>query len=350
MQNRAMKFDYSISFPSARLPVFARNVVATSHPMAAQAGLAMLRAGGNAVDATIAAAAAMTLLEPCSNGLGSDAFAIVWDGARLHGLNASGRAPAKWTREYFLRKHGDGARGLPRRGWDSVTVPGAVSSWVALSERFGRLPFADLLAPAIDIAERGFVVPVVVAHKWALAAGVAELVSQPGFAGAFLPHGRAPKAGELFRLQGAARTLRAIAATRGDAFYRGEVAEAIAAHAREHGGVLEAADLAAHAPEWVEPIGHDYRGYRVHELPPNGQGIAALIALGIAERFELRAGHAATQHVLIEAMKLAFADTYRYVSEPATMELAPSQLLESAYLGARARRIDIDRAQSFGPG
>jgi gamma-glutamyltranspeptidase/glutathione hydrolase len=348
-----MDFDYHLGHASTRLPVFARNVVATSHPLAAQAGLRMLHAGGNAIDAAIACAAAMAIVEPCSNGLGSDAFCIVWDGQRLHGLNASGRAPAAWTRDYFVRRYGDDAASPPRRGWDAVTVPGAVGAWVALSERFGRLPFADLLAPAIEIAERGSAVPVVIAQKWLLASQVADLVSQPGFAEAFLPHGRAPFAGEQFRLAGAARTLRAVAATRGEAFYRGEVAAAIAAHAQANGGAMTGDDLAAYAPEWVEPLGRDYRGHTLHELPPNGQGIAALIALGIVEQFDLRRrdiDDAATQHLLIEAMKLAFADTYRHVAEPASMQVTPAQMLEPAYLAERAKLIDPARAQVFGAG
>ncbi|MDQ6684037.1 MAG: gamma-glutamyltransferase, partial [Pseudomonadota bacterium] len=162
-------FDWANRYPSARLPVFARNVVSTSHPLGAQAGLGILRQGGNAVDAAIATAAVMTIVEPCSNGLGSDAFCILWDGELLHGLNASGPAPAAWTPEYFRRKHDAAATRPPMRGWDSVTVPGAVAGWVALSERFGKLPFADLLAPAIEVAERGYAVPVIVQQKWAAA-------------------------------------------------------------------------------------------------------------------------------------------------------------------------------------
>jgi gamma-glutamyltranspeptidase/glutathione hydrolase len=333
--------------------VFARNVVATSHPWAAQAGLSMLQRGGNAVDAAIATAAAMTLLEPCSNGLGSDAFCLLWDGTRLHGLNASGAAPAAWTPEWFRRRHGDAAR-PPRRGWDSVTVPGAVGAWAALSERFGRLPFADLLAPAIDVAERGSAVPVVVQHKWALAAQVADLTSQPGFEAAFLPHGRAPRAGERFVLPGAAAALRAIALTKGEAYYRGEIAQAIERHARAHGGALTAADMAAYRPEWVEPIAVDYRnGCRLHEIPPNGQGIAALIALGILRHFDIETldpDGPECQHLQIEAMKLGFADAYRYVSDPRTMEVTPEQLLDDTYLAERARLVDPKRAQAFGAG
>jgi gamma-glutamyltranspeptidase / glutathione hydrolase len=345
-----LAFDYRNPYPSARQPVFARNLVATSHPLAAQAGLRMLAAGGNAVDAAIATAAMMTLVEPCSNGLGSDAFCILWDGQQLHGLNASGRAPQAWTPDYFTRRHSADARQPPARGWDSVTVPGAVSAWAALSERFGRLPFADLLAPAIATAERGYAVPVVVQDKWAAAARVQALVSQPGFAETFLPHGRAPQVGELFKLPGAARTLRAIAASRGEAFYRGEVAEAIAAQAQAQGGALTLADLAAHQPEWVQPIGQAYRdGWCLHEIPPNGQGIAALMALGMLQHFDLAslgADSVAAQHLQIEAMKLAFADVYAQVAERSSMRVAPEQLLDPGYLAARARLIDPSRAQS----
>ena len=346
-------FDWSAGYPSQRVPVFGRNIVSTSHPLAAQAGLRMLWKGGNAVDAAIAAAAAMTIVEPCSNGLGSDAFAILWDGTRLHGLNASGVAPQGWTPEYFRAKCGDDARVPPKRGWDSVTVPGAVSAWVALSERFGSLPFADLLEPAIEIAERGYAVPWVVRQKWAMAAALPELTDQPGFAEAFLPNGRAPEVGELFRFPAAARTLRLIAESHGEAFYRGEVAQAIAAHAKAHGGAMTAADLAAWRPEWVEPIGRDYAGHRLHEIPPNGQGIAALIALGILSHFDLagmKADGVEAQHLQIEAMKLAFADTYRYVSDARSMEVTPAQMLDDEYLFQRAKLIDRRRAQDFGAG
>lgn len=346
-------FDWTTGYPSRRLPVFGRNIVSTSHPLAAQAGLRMLAQGGNAIDAAIAAAAAMTIVEPCSNGLGSDAFAIVWDGAQLHGLNASGTAPAAWTPEYFRGKHGAESKAPPKRGWDSVTVPGAVSAWAALSAKFGKLPFEDLLQPAIDIAERGYAVPVVVQQKWGWAAELPELTTQPGFAEVFLPHGRAPQVGELFRLPGAARSLRLIAQSRGEAFYRGEIAAAAEAHARAHGGAMRASDFAAYAPRWVAPIGQDYLGHRLHEIPPNGQGIAALIALGILKQFDLHGlapDSTAAQHLQIEAMKLAFADVYRYVSDPASMEVTPAQLLDAGYLAQRARLIDPKRAQDFGAG
>ena len=347
----SVNFHWPAGYPSQRLPIFGRNVVSTSHPLAAQAGLRMMMNGGNAVDAAIATAAAMTLLEPVSNGLGSDAFCLLWDGAQLHGLNASGSAPQAWTPDYFARKYGTDARTPPVRGWDSVTVPGAVAGWMSLSERFGKLPFGDLMQPAIEIAERGYAVPIVIQQKWAAAAPLLAL--QPGYADAFMPRGRAPQVGELFRLPGAARTLRLIAESRGAAYYRGEIAEAIARDARAHGAALTADDLAAYAPEWVTPIAMDYAGHTLHEIPPNGQGIAALMALGILKHFDLasmKIDEVDAQHLQIEAMKLAFADVYRFVAEPASMDVNAGQMLDAGYLASRARLIDPKRAQHFGPG
>jgi len=346
-----MTFNFNAPYSSARLPLFARNVVSTSHPLAAQAGLRMMLKGGNAVDAAIAAAATLTVTEPVSNGLGSDAFCILWDGQQLHGLNASGNAPQSWTPDYFKRKYGADVAAPPKRGFDSVTVPGAVSSWVALSERFGKLPFADLMEPAIDIAERGYLLPVVVQQKWA--AATPELQSMPGFAEGFLPWGRAPDVGELFQFKAAARGLRAIAQTKGEAFYGGEIAQAIERFSAQHGGTLTAKDFANYRPEWVTPIAQNYRGYTLHEIPPNGQGIAALIALGILEHFDV-AGLAVdgvdSQHLQIEAMKLAFADVYRYVADPSAMEVTAAQMLEPAYLASRAQLIQMNKAQDFGAG
>jgi gamma-glutamyltranspeptidase/glutathione hydrolase len=346
-------FDWSTGYASRRSPVFARNIVSTSHPLGAQAGRKMLQQGGSAVDAAIAAAAVMMIVEPCSNGLGSDMFCILWDGQGLQGLNASGCAPAAWTPDYFRRKYGADAKAPPKRGWDSVTVPGAVAGWMALHERHGKLPFADLMAPAIEIAERGYGVPVIVQHKWTNAASLPEITGQPGFAQAFLPHGREPRVGERFAFPEAARTLRLIAQTRGEAYYRGEIAAAIASHAREYGAAMTESDLAGYRPEWVTPISKDYRGHTVHEIPPNGQGIAALIALGILQRFDVGAlpvDGVASQHLQIEAMKLAFADVYRHVGELRSMTLTPAQMLDDAYLDERARRIDPKRAQDHGPG
>jgi gamma-glutamyltranspeptidase/glutathione hydrolase len=343
-----MSFDFSTPYSSARLPVFARNIVSTSHPLAAQAGLRMMQQGGNAVDAAIAAAAAMTITEPVSNGLGSDAFCILWDGQKLHGLNASGPAPQAWTPDYFHRKYGEDAVNPPKRGWDSVTVPGAVSAWATMSERFGKLPFADLMAPAIEIAERGYLVPVVVQQKWAAATPL--LQSLPGFAESFLPWGRAPNVGELFQFKAAAKGLRAIAQTKGRAFYEGEIAEALVRFSDQHGGAMTLKDLANYQAQWVEPIAQNYRGYTLHEIPPNGQGIAALIALGILENFDLasmKVDGVESQHLKIEAMKLAFADVYRYVADPKHMEVTPAQMLDPAYLKSRANLIDMKKAQNF---
>ena len=346
-----MDFTHLYPYSSTRLPVFARNIVSTSHPLAAQAGIRMLQCGGNAVDAAIATAAVMTIVEPVSNGLGSDAFCIVWDGKELHGLNASGRAPKGWTPEYFKNKYGADAATPPKRGIDSVTVPGAVAGWMAMSQRFGKLPFADLMQPAIDVAERGYLVPVVVQGKWA--APVEELQSQPGFTQSFLPKGRAPNVGELFQFPAAAKALRLIAQTEGAAYYQGEIAAAVAKFAADNGGVLTAQDFASYQPEWVQPIAQDYRGHTLHEIPPNGQGIAALIALGILGNFDLSGmdpDGVDAQHLQIEAMKLAFADVYRYVSEPTTMEVTVDQMLDKTYLAARAKLIDPHKAQDFKAG
>ncbi len=342
-------FDWDNPYPSVRAPVLARNVVATSQPLAAQAGLRMLQKGGNAVDAAIAAAAALTIVEPVSCGLGSDAFALVWDGATLQGLNASGTAPAAWTPAYFKQRHGGV---FPTRGWDTVTVPGAVAGWVALSDRLGKLPFAELLEPAIELAARGYLVSPIVQQKWA--AAIPLLRHQPGFAEAFMPHGRAPHIAELFTLADAARTLTRIAESRGEAFYRGELAEAMVAHAARHGGAMTLADLATYAPEWVAPISKDFAGHTVHQIPPNGQGIAALMALGMLEHLDivnLARDSAASQHLQIEAMKLAFADTYRWVGDAHSMtQMRIQDLLDPAYLAARARLIDRSHAGDFAHG
>ena len=346
-----MTFNFSNPYASTRLPVFARNIVSTSHPLAAQAGLRILWQGGNAVDAAIAAAAVLTIVEPVSCGLGSDAFCILWDGKALHGLNASGRAPQAWTPEYFQNKYGPDAMQPPKRGIDSVTVPGAVASWVAMSERFGKLPFADLMQSAIEIAERGYLLSVVVQEKWA--AAVQELHNQPGFADHLLPWGRAPQVGELFQFPAAARGLRAIANTKGKAFYGGEIAHALEKFSNAHGGSLKASDFAVYKADWVTPIAQNYRGHTLHEIPPNGQGIAALITLGILGNFDLAAlalDGVDSQHLQIEAMKLAFADVYRYVADEASMEVTAQQMLDSSYLKQRAGLIDMKKAQDFKAG
>lgn len=333
-------------YASRRMPVFARNAAATSQALATQAGIDALARGGSAVDAALAMAITLTVVEPCSNGLGSDLFCLLWDGRDLVGLNASGRAPAAWTPERFA-----GLDAMPRTGWDTVTIPGAVSGWVALSKRYGRLPFADLFVRAIDYARHGHVVTPVVADKWDKAVPVFSDV--PGFAEHFMPGGRAVAAGEVFRSEPMARSLELIASTAGETFYRGELAEKMVAHSQACGGAHTLADFSEHTCDWVAPIATTYRGYTVHELPPNGQGIAALIALGIAEHFDLASlanDSVAKEHILIEAMKLAFADVRRYVADPRAMEVSPGQLLDPDYLRARASLVDPRRAQDFAHG
>jgi gamma-glutamyltranspeptidase/glutathione hydrolase len=338
--------DWSFPTASRRSPVLADNVVATSQPLAAQAGLRMLLQGGNAVDAALAAAIALTVVEPTMNGIGSDAFAQVWDGTRLHGLNASGRAPAAWTPQRFA-----GRARMPMRGWDSVTVPGAVSAWVALSERFGRLAFGDLFVPAIEYARQGFNVSPVVAQGWST---VPETFAQYPDMAAFLPGGRPPRAGERFVCPSQADTLQDIASTLGESFYRGTLAKRIIDHARAGGGAMTLEDLDEHRADWVEPLALDVPGSAtLHEIPPNGQGIAAQMALGIL------AHHAIDRHALdspeslhlqIEAMKLALADTHAHIGDPQHMQHRAEALLSPAYLAARAALVDPAAARDPGHG
>ena len=332
--------DPSTPYPSQRMPVLARNVVATSQPLAASAGLRMLMAGGNAVDAAIATAMALTVVEPTSNGLGSDAFAILWDGQALHGLNASGRSPAGLTPERFA-----GHDAIPLRGEDTVTVPGAVSAWIETHRRFGSLPLAQVAAPAVGYAREGFPVSPITARAWSQAERT--FADRPDFVQAFLPNGRAPRAGETWRFPDQAATLEAIVESEGDAFYTGDLAERMAAHVQAGGGALAAADLAEHRPDWVGTISTAYGEHELHEIPPNGQGLAALLALGILRHTDV-ADHApdsvAALHLQIEAMKLAYADAYRYVGDPDHLDVPPSDLLDDGYLAERAGAIDPHRA------
>ncbi|MEO8103857.1 MAG: gamma-glutamyltransferase family protein [Betaproteobacteria bacterium] len=337
-------FAYDFPYASQRMPVMAKNVVATSQPLASQAGLKMLLAGGNAVDAAIAAAATLTVVEPTSNGLGSDGFCILWDGKSLHGLNASGRSPAAWTPEYFSTKYPRLAT-IPVRGWDSVTVPGAVGQWAELSRKFGKLPFEKLLEPAIVYARDGYMVSPITAISWARQAEM--LKEQPDFVRDFTLDGRAPRPGEKWILQGQAETLEEIASSRGESFYRGELAAKIAGHARAGGGAMSARDLAEQRCDWVGTIHMDYRDARLHEIPPNGQGLAALLALGILENFDLASypvDSADSVHIQLEAMKLAFADAHRYVADPVSMDVAVASLLDRDYLAQRAALIRRDIA------
>ena len=337
--------NWTPASPASRQPVLARNLIATSQPLAAQAGAAAFARGGNAIDAALAAAITLTVVEPTMNGIGGDAFALVWDGGQLHGLNASGRSPAGWVPERF-----QGLAAMPSKGWESVTVPGVVSAWAALSERFGQLPFEDLFIDALRHARDGFPVSPVIARQWGNACS--EFSGQPGFE-AFLTKGRAPRTGELWSFADQATTLEEIARSRGESFYRGRLAQAIAGFAREHGAALNEQDLAAHHCDWVEPIALTFRGHTVHEIPPSGQGIGALIALGLLEHLPYDAtapGSAARLHLEVEAMRLAFADLNAHIADPAFMRVRPEQLLDTAYLRQRAALIDPAKAGRYPAG
>lgn len=330
--------NWDFPYPSRRMPVLARNCVATAQPLAAQAGLSMLQKGGNAVDAALATAITLTVVEPCSNGLGSDAFAIVWDGKSLTGMNASGRSPAGWTPDRFT------GPAMPHEGWNSATIPGAVSAWVALSKRFGKLPFADLFEPAIRYASDGYLVSPTIAMIWQNQ--VERLHAQPGFAAMFLPNGRAPKAGEHFRPPHQAETLEKIAKSGGEDFYRGELAERIAKASKDGGGFVTTDDLAAHKVDWDAPIDVPFRGHKIHELPPNGQGIAALIALGVLDRLDIESlppDSPEMLHLQIEALKLGAADVRAHVADPNFMTVTPAELLDPARLDEFAASIRRDR-------
>ena len=344
-------FSWDNPYPPQRSAVFARQAIATSQPLATSAGLKMLQCGGNAVDAAIAAAAALTVTEPCSNGLGSDLFAQVWFDGKLSALNASGPAPATWTLDYFRHRYGESATAnRPQRGWDTVTVPGAVAGWQALHQRFGRLDFEEVLAPAIQLGEEGFSLAAITRRKWANAVPV--LQGQPGFAEHFLPGGRVPSVADHIIIPGIGRTLAHIARHGADTFYRGEIAQAIEAFSQRTGGSLTAADLAAYHPEWVDPVSAPFSGCMLHECPPNGQGIAAQICLGIlghTELAQLQPDSAAWWHLSIEAMKQAFADVYAHVTDPSSMRVSVGQLLDDTVLAQRAARIDRRRALTWGP-
>jgi gamma-glutamyltranspeptidase / glutathione hydrolase len=347
MKAAAIPFSWNNPYPWPRKPLLAANVVSTSQPLAAQAGLQMLAAGGSAVDAILATAITLSLVEPVSNGIGSDAYAIVWDGKRMHGLNASGRSPAGWTLDHYAKY-----KSMPVRGWDTVTVPGCVSAWVELHAKFGKVPWKKLFEKAIEYGHKGFLVSPTIASQWEKQ--VSELKDQPGFADAFLPDGRPPRAGELFKFKKHAKALEEIALSKGKAFYRGNLADKIEAAAKKQGGAMRATDLASHEPYWVKPLQMDYRGYTLHEIPPNGQGIVALMALGMLEHFDLRSHPVDgpdSLHLQIEALKLAFADARAFVADIDYMKpVSPQSLLNKDYLRERSRLIDMKRAQDFGHG
>ncbi|MFY9558344.1 MAG: gamma-glutamyltransferase [Blastocatellia bacterium] len=318
-------------------------MVASSQPLASQTGLEVLKRGGNAVDAAIAMAAVLNVTEPMMTGIGGDMFALVYwaKTGELKGLNASGRAPRALNLDYFAKK---GMRSMPDSGMEPVTVPGAVDGWVALLEKYGTMKLADLLAPAIEYAENGFPVMEKTAAEWA--DSVAKLKRTPASSSTYLVDGRAPRAGEIFRQKNLARTFRTLARAGRDAFYKGEIARAIVDYCQKNGGFLTMQDLAEHKSEWVEPISTDYRGYKVYQCPPNGQGLTALLALNILEGFDLASLNTRPDlyyHTLIEAMKLAFADRNKYIADPAFAKVPVAQLLSKEYAAGRRALIKPDR-------
>jgi len=330
---------------ATRSVVYGRHgMVAAAHPLAVSIGVGVLERGGSAVDAAIAVNAALGFLEPTANGIGGDLFAMVWDAesSRLYGLNASGRAPAALTADKVPAAE-DGT--IPLYSPFAWTIPGTVDGWTTLHARFGILPLRDLLAPAIRAAREGEPVPEVIAAGWASSAAVFR--DKPGFASTFLPGGRAPGAGEVFRNPDLAKSLELIAAGGADAFYRGEIAEAIVAFSKANGGFISLEDLADHRSEWVEPVSTSYRGVELWELPPNGQGIAALQMLNILESFDLAAmGRDSVDfwHVMVEAKKLAFEDRARYYADPAFADVPVAGLISKDYGRERAKLIDMKRA------
>jgi gamma-glutamyltranspeptidase/glutathione hydrolase len=319
-------------------------MVASSQPLASQVGLEVLKHGGNAVDAAIAMAAMLNVTEPMMTGIGGDAFMLVyWSRTKeLKGLNASGRAPSALSLDYFAKRN---IAQMPEFGMESITVPGAFDGWVTLLEKYGTMKLADLLSPAIDTAENGFPVMEKTAEDWN--AEVKKLMASPAAAANYLIDGRAPRAGEIFRQPNLARTLRTLALGGRDAFYKGQIAKAIADYSEKHGGFISMPDLAAQKSEWVEPISTNYRGYTVHEIPPNGQGLTALLTLNILEGFDLAAlsrQPVRYYHTLIEATKLAFADRNRYIADPAFSKVPVVELLSKDYAARRRALINPNKA------
>lgn len=337
-------FNWDQPYPSARSPVFASNLVATSQPLAVQAGLTTLKAGGNAVDAALATAICLTVVEPNNNGIGSDAFALIWDGKKLHGLNASGRSPKNLNADFF-----NGLTRMPHLGWLAVTVPGAVSAWMALSDRFGKLPFADLFQPAIQYAEDGYQVGPKTAYYWKLAE--TTYAGFDAFNNTFLPLGRAPEPGERVRLPDHARTLTSIANSKGFEFYNGQLAQLMVADAKHHNAPFSLDDFSNHQAEWVEPISQQLGEYQLHEIPPNGQGIMALIALAIINRMGLHhypIDSADSIHLQVEAIRSAYTLIERNLADPDYMTLSSQDLLDPARIDALYRQIDLQHTIDSG--
>lgn len=326
-------------------------MAATSQPLATQVALDIMQAGGNAIDAAIAANALLGLVEPTGNGIGGDLFAIVWDAdsKRLHGLNASGRSPQSLTLDYFIE---NGYESIPPRGVLPLSVPGAVDGWFELHEKFGKLPMSQVLAPAIEYAEQGFPVTEVIAYYFERNAQV--LKDEPGFADVFLKDGVPPQKGKMFKNPDLANTLRKIAEGGRDAFYKGEIAKTIGEFVQEHGGFLSYDDLANHSSEWINPVSTNYRGYDLWELPPNTQGIAAQQILNILENYDLASmGFDSPEyvHLFVEAKKLAFEDRAKYYSDPDFNDVPVEGLLDKNYAKQRAKLINMERAgKAYEPG
>lgn len=337
VEMKFMKINYYENpFASKRVNVVARNgVVCTGNNLATQAGLKMLQVGGNAVDAAIATAACLTVVEPCSNGLGSDGFAIVWMKDQMYGMNSSGHSPYEIS--------ADNVKEIPKRGWTPVTVPGAVKGWKALSERFGKLPFKQLLQPAIDYARNGFAASPEIARMWHKAIDVIPHTEEfEGWYETFTFDGKTPEPGQLICMPKLADALEKIADTKTDALYYGELADKIDAASRKFGGFLRKKDLEDHEVEWVDPIHVDYHGYQVWELPPNGQGIVALMALNILNNFHFEKRDADCVHTQMEALKMAFADAKAYVTDPKCMKMSVQDLISPEYGKQRAAQIKHD--------
>ncbi|MDC0603358.1 gamma-glutamyltransferase [Aliiglaciecola sp.] len=330
---------------ASRSEVIATNgMVATSQPLATQVGLDILKQGGNAIDAAIAANAMLGLVEPTGNGIGGDLFAIVWDAKtkRLYGLNASGRSPKSLTLNYFKEQ---GMTKIPSHGPLPVSVPGAVDGWFMLHDRFGSVPMTNILAPTIDYAKKGFPVSELIA--WYMNRSVPILSKFDGFKETYMPNGATPKKGEIFTNPNLAATLEKIATGGRDAFYKGDIARTIAAYMKGQGGFLSYDDLAQHTSEWVEPVSSNYRGYDVWELPPNGQGIAALQILNVMEQFDIEGmgfGSPEYIHTFVEAKKLAFEDRAKYYADPAFNKIPVDWLISKEYAQQRAKLIDMQRA------
>jgi gamma-glutamyltranspeptidase / glutathione hydrolase len=348
-----LEFDpLYLPYPSKRMLVYAKNgMVAASQPLAAQAGLDILKKGGNAIDAAIATAACLTVVEPTSNGIGGDAYALIWYKGELYGLNASGFAPRKSSIDSIKKA---GHQQMPSTGWLSVTVPGAPGGWAALSQRFGRLSLSEVFQPAIEYGENGFPISPDLWSRWKLKYDVflKELKGDEfkHWFQTFAPKGRPPHIGEIWKAPDHARTLRLLAETNGESFYRGEIAERIDDFSKKYNGHLTKEDLAEYSPEWVKPISVNYRGYNIWELPPNGQGLVALMALNILKEFEFHTKESLdTVHKQIEAIKLAFADGYASITDPKEMKIRVDDLLSSEYAKERKKLIG-DLALQPAPG